>query len=254
MNALIVDDEKTAREVLIQIIDLYCPNIATYREADSVHSAISAIEEDRPDILFLDINLGTGNGFEVLQRFKKAPLNVVFVTGHNDYVLKALRASAVDYLTKPVKASELIIAIQKVAQKVAQEQQQLDLNSLISNLTNPQKSIQKITLNTSDSLHIINVEDIIYCQSDKGYTTFYTTDKQKVMISKIIREYEDILPKDHFMRVHQSYLVNLNHVQRYDKKDKNTLVTTLEYKIPVSFRLKAKVIRHFENLGNLPFS
>jgi len=252
MNALIVDDEKTAREILIQIIDFCCPNITTCREANDVASAIVAIEKERPDILFLDINLGTGNGFDILQYFEKKPLNVVFVTGHNDYVLKALRASAVDYLLKPVKASELMLAVQKVDQKLSIQQQQLSLNSLIANLNNPQKSIQKITLNTSDSLHILNIEDIIYCNSEKGYTTFYITDKKKIMVSKIIREYEEILPKKNFMRVHQSFLVNLNHVQRYDRKDKNTLVTTLDYKIPVSHRLKSKVINYLDQLGSLP--
>lgn len=253
MNILIVDDEKRARETLIQIIDLCCPTIGIIREANDVQSAIAAIETERPDILFLDIDLGTGNGFQVLQHFKKEALNVIFATGHNDYVLKALRASAVDYLLKPVKASELVLAVQKVAQKLSQQQQQLSLDSLISNLTNSQKSIQKITLNTIDSLHVININDIIYCQSDKGYTTFHTTDKQKIIVSQILRTYEEILPKESFMRVHQSFLVNLNHVQRYDKKDKNVLITTLDHEVPVSHRLKAKVLSYFSDIGTISF-
>jgi len=253
MNTLIVDDEKRARETLVQIIDLCCPSITTLREANDVQSAIAAIKKERPDILFLDIDLGTGNGFEVLQHFEKEALNVIFVTGHNDYVLKALRASAVDYLLKPIKANELIVAVQKVSQKLSQQKQQLSLDFLISNLTNSQKRIQKITLNTIDSLHVINIEDIIYCQSDKGYTTFHTTDKQKIIVSQILRTYEEILPKEHFMRVHQSFLVNLNHVQRYDKKDKNALITTLNHKIPVSHRLKAKVLSYFSDIGTISF-
>lgn len=254
MNALIIDDEKQAREALRQIIDLCCPNINVYDEADSLLSGILAIKKKRPDILFLDINLKTDNGFEVLQHFQDNPLNVVFVTGHNDYVLKALRASAVDYLLKPVKASELMLAVQKVEQKLSQETQQQNLDSLMSNLTNKDNTIQKITISTSDSLHIIDVDDIIYCESDKGYTTFHTTDQQKIIASKIIREYENLLPKKNFMRVHQSFLINLNHVKRYDKKDKNALVTILDHKIPVSHRLKSKVIDYFDKLGSFPAS
>ncbi|WMX12646.1 MULTISPECIES: LytTR family DNA-binding domain-containing protein [unclassified Aureispira] len=250
MNALIVDDEKQARETLLQIIRLCCTNITICREANSVLDAIIEIEKERPDILFLDINLGSNNGFEILQYFEKEPLNVVFVTGHNDYLLKALRASAVDFLLKPVKGSELMAAVQKVEQKRSEQQRYQYIDTLLSNLQDEKESIQKLTISTADSLYILNVDDIIYCESDKGYTTFYTTDKQKIIVSKIIREYEEILPKKNFMRVHQSFLVNLNHVQRYDKKDKNALITTLNYQVPVSHRLKAKVLGYFDNIGN----
>lgn len=249
MNALIVDDEKQARETLLQIINLCCPSITDCRQADSLSAAITAIEEEHPDILFLDIDLGADSGFEILKHFHKEPLNVVFVTGHNNYVLQALRASAVDFLLKPVKSSEIIAAVQKVEQKHAQQHYYKRIDTLLSNLSTPKESIQKLTINTANSLYIVDVDDIIYCESDKGYTTFYTVSQQKIIASKIIREYEDILPKKNFMRVHQSFLVNLDHVLRYDKKDKNSLVTILDHRIPVSHRLKAKVIDYFDALG-----
>ncbi|BDS10764.1 LytR/AlgR family response regulator transcription factor [Aureispira anguillae] len=248
MKALIIDDEKRARETLIQVASLCCPDIDSFKQADSLLSAILSIQQERPDILFLDIDLGSDSGFDVLKHFEGEALNVIFVTGHNDYVLKALRASAVDYLLKPVKASELMAAVRKIKQKLSQQQQQESLDSLLQNLNNKEESIKKITISTADSIHVIHVADIIYCESDKGYTTFYLADSQKVMASKILREYEDLLPKDNFMRVHQSYLVNLNHVMRYDKKDKNFLVTTLNHKIPVSHRLKNKLINYFDKL------
>lgn len=141
-------------------------------------------------------------------------------------------------------------AVQKVEQKRSEQQRYQYIDTLLSNLQDEKESIQKLTISTADSLYILNVDDIIYCESDKGYTTFYTTDKQKIIVSKIIREYEEILPKKNFMRVHQSFLVNLNHVQRYDKKDKNALITTLNYQVPVSHRLKAKVLGYFDNIGN----
>lgn len=248
MKALIVDDEKRARDTLLQVANLCCPDIVSFRQADNLLTAILAIQQERPDILFLDIDLGSDTGFDLLKHFEKEPLNVVFVTGHNDYVLKALRASAVDYLLKPVKASELIAAVQKVKQKLNQQQQQGSIETLLQNLNNQDKGLQKITISTSDSIHIINVSDIIYCESDKGYTTIYLNNGQNIIASKILREYEDLLPQDYFMRVHQSYLVNLEHVMRYDKKDKNFLVTTLNHKIPVSHRLKNKLINYFDKL------
>lgn len=248
MKALIVDDEKRARDTLKQIASLCCPNIHTYQEADSLLTAILAIQQERPDILFLDINLGSDNGFELLQHFEKGYLNVIFVTGHNDYVLKALRASAVDYLLKPVKASELILAVQKVQQKLSKQQQQQNLDTLLINLNTQEQILKRITISTAESLHVINVSDIIYCESDKGYTTFYLSDKQKIIASKILREYEDLLPKENFMRVHQSFLVNLNHVLRYEKKDKNALVMTLNHQIPVSHRLRGKLINYFDSI------
>ncbi len=249
MNVLLVDDEKRARETLIQIAQLCCPVIESYREADSILSAIAAIQTQKPDILFLDINLGTETGFDLLQHFPHMDLNVIFVTAHNDYILRALRASAVDYLLKPVRATELLKAIHKAEKKLYREAKKQQL-ALVQNLDNPNQNIEKIIVKTSESIHVINVSDIIFCQSDKGYTTLYLTNSQKIMASKILREYEELLPKNTFMRVHQSFLVNLNHLLRYDKKDKNYLVTTDKHQIPVSHRLKTKLLAYLEKLNN----
>lgn len=249
MKALIVDDEKSARESLKQIASLCCPDICSYREAHDVLSAIVAIEQERPDILFLDVNLGNETGFDVLKQYEDFPLNVVFVTAHNDYILRALRASAVDYLLKPVKASELVTAVRKVKEKLSAMHQTEQLDALFENLNHQEQSIKKITISTAESIHVVNVSDIIYCESDKGYTTFYLPQQQTVMASKILREYEEILPQEAFMRIHQSFLVNLNHIIRYDKKDKNFIVTTDDYKVPVSYRLKNKLIRYLDGLG-----
>jgi len=249
MKALIVDDEENARASIRELAELCCPDILSFAEADSVQSGIIAIVNQKPDLLFLDIDLGDGDGFDLLQEIKEKNIQVIFVTAHNQYALKALKASAIDYLLKPVKPSELIAAVGKVKKHLKHYQLYDQIDTLLHNLSHEDKGIQKIAIKTVDSIHLINIHHIIYCQSDGGYTTFHLINNQKVVNAKLLGEYEELLPSTIFMRIHRSYLVNLNYVVRYDKKEKQYLVTTENQSLPVSTRKREKLIAYLDSLG-----
>ena len=248
MKALIVDDEKNARIALKNLCTLCCPELTTLLEASNVAEAVQQIKTQKPDLIFLDVNLGAGNGFDVLEALAHLSLNVIFVTAHHEYGIRALKASAIDYLLKPLQSTELIKAVQKAQQKLEKNQQSSHLSTLLLNLNQQKSDIQRLVIKTSESIHIINVNEIIFCQSDKGYTTFQLVENRTIVSSKILADYESVLPSSSFMRIHQSYLVNLHHVVRYDKKDKNTLVTLENHKLPVALRRKEQLMQFLNKM------
>lgn len=250
MKALIIDDEEHARITLRNLCNLCCPEITILLEAATVEDAIYQIKQQQPHLIFLDINLGTGNGFEVLETLEHLSLNVIFVTAHNEYGIRALKAAAIDYLLKPLKSTELIKAVQKVQSKLEKHQQSSHLSTLLVNLHQQENDIQRLVIKTVDTIHIINVNEIIFCQSDKGYTTFQLIDNRAIISSKTLSDYENMLPSKTFMRIHQSYLVNLHHVVRYNKKDKNTLVTFDGYELPVALRRKEQLMRFLNEIAH----
>lgn len=248
MRALVIDDESRARETICQIIKLYTPNVEVIGEVESVALAVKAIQEQKPDLIFLDIRLGDGNGFDILKQVDHNNLMVIFITAYDEYVLRALKVSAIDYLLKPIDPDEFILAVEKAEKRNSQDHLKERLNFFIQNMELPSKSIKKITLKTAESIHIIKIEDIIYCQADRNYTTFYLLGNQKIMVSKNLREYEELLPSEHFIRPHHSYLINLNHVVRYDKNEKNALISIEGHNIPVSSRRKDQIIQFLKNI------
>lgn len=248
MKALLVDDEKHARTTLKNLCALCCPEITTIIEASNVVDAVNQIKQAQPDLIFLDINLGTGNGFEVLEALTHLSLNVIFVTAHSEYGIRALKASAIDYLLKPLQSTELIKAVQKVKEKLQQNKQTSNLSTLLLNLNQQNNDIQRLVIKTTESIHIVNINEIIFCQSDKGYTTFQLVENRTIISSKILADYESVLPTSSFMRIHQSFLVNLHHVVRYDKKDKNALVTLENHKLPVALRRKDQLMKFLNNI------
>jgi two-component system LytT family response regulator len=245
MYALIVDDEKKARESLLQIIKLYCDDIDSTAEAYSVRSATKSIEEKKPDILFIDIQLGDGNGFDILEKHKN--INVIFTTAYSDYAIKALKLSAIDYLLKPIDPDELIEAIERTVDKINEKQISQRLELFLENIESKSTRTKKITLKTVDNIYVVATADIIYCESEHSYTTFYLDNGQKIMVSKNLREYEDLLPKQNFMRTHQSFLVNLDKIVRYEKAN-NKLVMLNDASIPVATRKKEYLMKFFKNI------
>lgn len=244
MNILVVDDERKTREVIVQMIRNYCQGSFEIEEADSVGTALKTIRRRKPDLLLLDIQLKDGSGFSLLEELGNPELNVVFITAYEEYAIKACRASALDYLLKPVDVDELKDAIRKAQKRVEKDQ----LGTIIQNLKNEQKTIRKITLKTADSIYILNTNEIIYCQGSGNYTTFYLVDQRKILVSKPLGEYEELIGGSDFLRVHQSYMVNMNHILRYEKRDGGSIITIHNHSIPVSSRRKEQVMQFFNQL------
>jgi two-component system LytT family response regulator len=175
LRAIIVDDIDAIRKKNIDIIKTNCSTIAIIGEANSVESGINLINQLVPDLVFLDVEMPDGTGFDLLQKIQPIHFKVIFITGHEDFAVRAFRFSAIDYLLKPLVASELVEAVKKAEESLSKEIIDLKLNTLFSNLERP-KELQKLVLKTSDKIYSVNIQDIVHCESDKNYTTFYFID------------------------------------------------------------------------------
>jgi len=248
IKAVIIDDEPAMQQVNSMLMNEYFPEVTVAGIANSVESAVLLIKEQQPQLVLLDIELGSGTGFQVLQQLKPYSFKVVFITGFDSYALKAIKFSALDYILKPVNETEFQNAIQKAVDEINnQESQQLQTQHLLDTFKkeiNP----KKLVLKTAELLHIVDISDIHFCQSDNSYTTFFLENNEKIVVSKSIGEFESLLADFSFFRPHQSFLVNLNHVKKIDKSDGGFIVMKNKKEIPISIRQKKKLISLLENL------
>jgi two-component system LytT family response regulator len=245
MNSVIViDDETRARETIIDILSLSPINLDIIGQADSVSSGIEILKRTKPNIVLLDINLADGTGFDILKKLDQINFKIIFITAHEEYAVQAFKFSAVDYILKPIVASELIDAVERASKAIQREDTELKLGALFSNL----EKIKKIVLKTAESIHIINIKNIIRCEADVNYTTFYLENSEKLMVSKTLKEYAELLEPSGFFRTHQSHLVNLDHVLRFDKIEGGHLVMDDESIVPVSSRKRETLFSVFEKM------
>ncbi len=243
-SIVVIDDEPKARETIINILALCPVDISVVGEAEDVQSGYDIILKKKPDLVLLDINLPDGTGFDILKKFDKIRFKIIFITAHEEHAIKAFKFSALDYILKPVTAGELIGAIEKAAETINKEETEIKFSAFLSNLDR----IKKIVLRTAESIHIISIEDIIRCEADVNYTTFYLKNGEKLLVSKTLKEYAELLEHSDFYRTHQSHLVNLEHISRYDKMEGGHLVMIDESIVPVSTRKKEQLFKFFENM------
>ncbi len=243
-SIVVIDDEPKARETIINILALCPVEISVVGEAEDVQSGYDIISKKNPDLILLDINLPDGTGFDLLKKFEKIRFKIIFITAHEEHAIKAFKYSALDYILKPVIAGELIRAVVKATDTLHIEETELKFAAFLSNLD----KLKKLVLKTSESIHIINVNDIIRCEADINYTTFYLKNGKKLLVSKTLKEYAELLKHSDFYRTHQSHLVNLDHISRYDKMEGGHLVMIDESIVPVSTRKKEQLFRFFENI------
>lgn len=244
ISVVIIDDEPRARETIINILQLSTRDIQILGEGESVKTAYKIICETSPDLILLDINLPDGSGFDLLKMFDKINFRVIFITAHEEYAVNAFKFSAIDYILKPISAGSLLSAIDKACDAIDNDQMALKLNVLLNNLD----KLKKIVLKTAESIHIINVEQIIRCEADVNYTHFYLDNAKHLIVSKPLKDYAEILEQAGFFRTHQSHLVNLEHIVRYDKTEGGHLVMDNESIVPVSTRKKDELLQVFEKM------
>ncbi|MFB6320253.1 LytR/AlgR family response regulator transcription factor [Saccharicrinis sp. FJH54] len=242
MKIVIIDDEPKARETIRNILALSSDSLTIAGEAGDMDSAYQLIKSRQPDLVLLDINLSDGSGFDLLKRFEKTDFKVIFITAHEEYAVKAFKYSALDYILKPVMASEVLDAVRKAGETLHTEEHSLKLSALLQNLG----KLKKIVLKTAESIHIVNVPQIIRCEADVNYTVFHLAGPQKLLVSKPLKEYDELLSQAGFFRAHQSHLVNMEHILRYDKNDGGYLVMDDDSEVPVATRKKDDLFRLFE--------
>lgn len=244
MKILIIDDEKMARENCLMVLSRSGIDNLVVREADSVPSALKEIEAFDPDLLLLDIQLNDKTGFDILQSIAPRYIPTIFITAYNDFALKAFQVSALDYLLKPFDPSDLTAALLK-AQKQIQNNRILEQLDVFRQQLKPVGS-KRIVLNTADTMHIVEVNEITYCLADGAYTHFFFVDRKSILVSKTLAHFESIIDNAQFIRTHQSYLVNMHHVTQFDKRNGGFLVLPNGVEIPVSTRKKEEVLAHFK--------
>ena len=236
LKAILIDNEKFVREDIREKLDKYFKTeIVIVAEADGVKSGLNAITNFEPDLLFLDIHMDDGSGFDLLEQTSSVNFDVIFITGFDQHAIKAIRVGALDYILKPVDDDEFKAAVQKAIDSYKKEN---NLEKLIEISSEYFRGVEKkrVILKTSDTVYAIYEDDIIYCRSDGNYTTFYTQQLEKILVSKPLKQIEEILSEDIFIRCHQSYIVNKKHVLKYNKQ--GVLIVHLDFKVPVSSRRK----------------
>jgi len=241
MRALVIDNETEIRNSVVDLIAAFCPEISEIGEAFSVETGILKIQDFKPDVLFLDVELGDGTGMDLLSRIGQVNFPVIFITAHNKYAVDAFRFSAIDFLLKPIDPEELMRSVERAkTQSTVRISEQLQiLKEFISNSLNTDK---KIVLRDNASIYFVKVADIIRCESDRSYTTFVLIDGKRIVVSKWIKDYEELMEPHGFVRTHQSHLVNISKIQRFDKLDGGHLVMENGDQVPVSQRKREEVI------------
>ncbi len=245
ITALLIDDDSNLRNGMKGFLSLYAPDIIILGEADSVKAGISAIEYHQPNVVFLDIQLGDGTGFDILeqvmQRKGSLSCHVVFITAHEQYAVKAFRFSALDYLLKPVDPEDLNKVVEKIKKALNSNDNYAHIDLLLENIRKKVDKFKRIALSTSDGIHLFEVSDIIRCESQDNYTKFYIRDSKPILIAKTLKEYEDLLSGQGFERIHQSHLINLAYLKSYIKKDGGYAVMADNSHLPISQRKKERL-------------
>lgn len=248
LRAVIIDDIETIRKKNSAIIKATCPTISIIGQADSVASGVEIIKQLSPDLVFLDVEMPDGTGFDLLQQLKPIAFKVIFITGYEDFAIKAFRFSAIDYLLKPLDADDLAEAVKKAEDSLSKEVFDLKLNNLFANLERP-KNLQNLILKTADRIYSVNIQDVVHCESDKNYTTFHFINAPKLIVSTNLKEYETMLAPHQFFRTHQSHLINMAYFDHFIKSEGgNTIVMKNKTAIPLSVRKKEEFLVLLENL------
>ena len=238
IKTLIIEDEAKSRQMLAAMLERNCPEITIVGLAKDVKEGVALIKELQPELVFLDISMPDGIGFDLLEQVSGHKFELIFATASDQHAIRAIKYSACDYLLKPIDMDELKSAVNKVLNKKKSVPSMENLQFLIQHLKKADENFQKITLPTGNAYEIVNIKDIIRCEADGSYTNFYLADKRKLIISFGLKHYEELLPESDFIRVHHHHLINMNHVLRFLKEDGGYAIMSDGSKIEISRRKK----------------
>lgn len=248
MKAVIIDDEKHCREVLATLLEKHCSDVEVVAAYTNGNEALESIGKAAPDIIFLDIEMPGMNGFEFLERSSSKDFEIIFTTAYNEYAIKAIKHSALDYLLKPIDKDELVAAVNKAKQHTAGKTP-ARVEQLLSSL-NLRKEPKRFAVPASEGLIMLNSEEILYCESDGPYCTFHFTNNSKPLLtSRTLKEAEEVLLScGDFFRVHNSYLINMKFVQKYIRGEGGEVIMSNGKNIPVSRSRKQDFLGALEKI------
>jgi two-component system LytT family response regulator len=245
IRSVIIDDEAKSRNLIKNLLQNYCENVEVVGEADSVQTGVTLIDESQPDLVFLDIILKNEDGFDLLEKIgPRINFEIIFITAHDEYAIKAIRVSALDYLLKPINIDELTHAVEKVQKKIQSElldRVNKPLLNFIENQKSLNKNVHKIGVPTLTGLDFIQIEDIVVCKAEGNYTCINLKDNE-VLVTRTLKEFEELLSEYNFLRIHRSYLINLDHINKYNRTpqrpeiegDGGSVTLSNEIEVPVS--------------------
>ena len=240
IKAIIIEDEPDLRELSRSLLQDNFIDIEVVGEADSVDGGVELIQNTQPHLVLMDIEIKGGTGFNILQRVKPYTFKLVVVTAFNQFAIKAIKFSALDYILKPINEFEFVSAIENALKLIEPGQLEQQMAHLVD-MYEKKTQAKKIVLRTSEAIHVVNISYIEYCQSDNTYTTFNLSGGEKIMVSKPMKEYAELLEECDFFRPHQSYLINLHAISRIDKSDGGFVILKNGSEIPISSRRKQMI-------------
>lgn len=247
-KAIIVDDENRSVETMKIILQQFCSDeVKVVGTANSIQEAYTLIHAVSPDIVFLDVEMPHGSGFDLLERIPKPNFEVIFTTGFDRYAVTAIKFSALDYLLKPINIEEVKEAVLKAKKRIEGKHTQNNLEHLINNLRHPKDKTNKIPISVVNGFQFVPVNTIVYCEADDDYTYIHLTENQKLIVSKNIKEFEDILADYDFFRIHHSFLINRDYIKKYVKGEGGTILTEQGNELPVSRRRKQDFLEWLNN-------
>jgi two-component system LytT family response regulator len=246
MKVALIDDEADARHALRTYLEQWLPDMAV-QEADGVASGLKLIDTQRPELVFLDVKMKDGTGFDLLRQLPAIDFKLVIVSGHNEYALQAFRFSAIDYLVKPVDADELKATVTRI-RKMEQPPWQQVMDVLRQNVHPAQEPDRKIVLKDAQAVYVVSVNTIVRCEASDNYTTFFLTDQAPIIVSRPLKEYDELLTPLKFVRVHQSHLINLYHLQRFNKREGGSIKMKDGSEVPVSSRKREALLAELAKL------
>lgn len=244
LKTIIIDDEKPSREALSKYLSDFCSDVEIVASCSSVKTGYSEIIRYNPHLVFLDIEMPNSTGFELLKMFNTINFKVVFITAFAEYAIKAFRFSATDYLLKPVMVDELIEAVNKVRSEVIREISNLNLQKLMENLSDKTEDYRQLVISDSNGFRIVETSDIIMCEADGYCTHFLLRNNERITSSKNLKQFDDLLMNQGFIRVHNSYLVNISHIKSYSNQGEIQLSQNLH--CPLGNAYKHKFLERFK--------
>lgn len=234
IRAILIDDEIFNLENLQTLLEKHCPQVTIIATAQNIDDALDAVVRHSPNLLFLDIQMGNKTGFDVLKQLPTRNFEVIFVTAFDQYGIQAVKFAALDYLLKPIDIEELILAVNKAENKLSTQVQTSQLDFLLQQLKKSETKVSKIALQMQGEIRYVNLSEIIRCEADNTYTHFFLSNDEKILVSKSLKEYADLLRPNGFLRCHQSHLVNPDYVKSLLKEDGGVLLLLSGEKIPIS--------------------